>query len=210
MKIFVGIDIAKLNHFAAAISSDGEIILEPFKFTNDADGFQLLVSKLESFDKNSLIIGLESTAHYGDNLVRYLVAELYQVCVLNPIKTCQMRKNNVRKTKTDKVDTFVIAKTLMMQDNLRFISFFHLDMMDLKALGRFRQKTIKQRTRLKIQLTTYVDQVFPEIQYFFKSGLHQNAVYALLKRSTFSKRDCFHAYDSSGKSAQSELARTLY
>ena len=80
MKIFVGIDIAKLNHFAAAISSDGEILLEPFKFTNDADGFQLLVSKLESFDKNSIIIGLESTAHYGDNLVRYLVAEFYQVC----------------------------------------------------------------------------------------------------------------------------------
>ena len=90
------------------------------------------------------------------NLVRYLVAEFYQVCVLNPIKTCQMRKNNIRKTKTDKVDTYVIAKTLMMQDNLRFVSFFDLDMMDLKALGRFRQKTIKQRTRLKIQLTTYV------------------------------------------------------
>ena len=31
MKIFVGIDIAKLNHFAAAISSDGEIMIEPFK-----------------------------------------------------------------------------------------------------------------------------------------------------------------------------------
>ena len=31
MKIFVGIDIAKLNHFAAAISQGGEIILEPFK-----------------------------------------------------------------------------------------------------------------------------------------------------------------------------------
>ena len=39
MKIFVGIDIAKLNHFAVAISSDGEILIEPFKFTNDADGF---------------------------------------------------------------------------------------------------------------------------------------------------------------------------
>ena len=56
--IYVGIDIAKLNHFAAAISSDGDIILEPFKFTNDTDGFQLLFSKLESFDKNSIIIGL--------------------------------------------------------------------------------------------------------------------------------------------------------
>ena len=81
MKIYVGIDIAKLNHFAAAISFDGDIILEPFKFTNDTDGFQLLFSKLESFDKNSIIIGLEATAHYGNNLIRYLVAEFYQVYV---------------------------------------------------------------------------------------------------------------------------------
>lgn len=36
---------------------------------------------------------------------------------------------------------------------------------------------------LKIQLTSYVDQVFPELQYFFKSGLHQNSVYALLKEA---------------------------
>ena len=34
MKIYVGIDIAKLNHFAAAISSDGEIILS--LYTSDA------------------------------------------------------------------------------------------------------------------------------------------------------------------------------
>lgn len=181
--IYVGIDITKLNHFAAAISSDGEILIEPFKFTNDADGFQLLISKLESFDKDSSIIALESTAHYSVNLVRYLVAMLYKVCVLNPIKTSQMLKNNIRKTKTDKVDTYVIAKTLMMQDSLRFVSFYDIDLMDLKALGRFRQKMIKQQTRLKIKLTTYVDQVFPELQHFFKSGLHQNAVYALLKEA---------------------------
>lgn len=67
------------------------------------------------------------------------------MCVLNPIKTSQMRKNNIRKTKTDKVGAYVIAKTLMMQDTLRFISFYDLDLMELKALGRFRQKAIKQR-----------------------------------------------------------------
>ena len=183
MMIYVGIDIAKLNHFASAISSDGEILIEPFQFSNDADGFQLLISKLDSFDKDSLIIGLESTAHYGDNLVRYLVASFYKVCVLNPIKTSSMRKNNIRKTKTDKVDTYIICKTLMTQDHLRFVSFYDLDLMDLKALGRFRQKTMKQRTRLKIQLTSYLDEVFPELQYFFKSGLHQKSVYALLKEA---------------------------
>jgi transposase len=183
--IYVGIDIAKLNHFASAISSDGEILMEPFKFTNDGDGFQLLASKLDLLDprNDSLIIGLESTAHYGDNLVRYLVASDFKVCVLNPIKTSTMRKNNIRKTKTDKVDTYIIAKTLMMQDSYRFVTFYDLDLMDLKQLGRFRQKTIKQRTRLKIQLTSYVDQVFPELQYFFKSGLHQKSVYALLKEA---------------------------
>ena len=181
--IYVGIDIAKLNHFASALSSEGKILIEPFKFTNDDDGFRLLVSKLESFSKDNIIIGLESTAHYGNNLVRYLVAHSFNVCVLNPIKTSTMRKNNIRKTKTDKVDTYIIAKTLMMQDSCRFISFYDLDLLELKTLGRYRQNTIKQRTRLKIQLSSYVVQVFPELHYFFKSGLHQKSVYTLLKEA---------------------------
>ena len=35
LTIYVGINIAKLNHFASAISSDEDILIEPFKFTND-------------------------------------------------------------------------------------------------------------------------------------------------------------------------------
>ncbi|WP_246552191.1 IS110 family transposase [Vallitalea pronyensis] len=31
-----------------------------------------------------------------------------------------MRKNNIRKTKTDKVDTFIIAKTLMIHPHRYF------------------------------------------------------------------------------------------
>lgn len=79
--IYVGIDIAKQNHFASAISSDGEVRIKPFKFTNGNDGFQLLISKLDSLEQDSIIIGLKSTAHYGDNLIRYLVPKNYKVCV---------------------------------------------------------------------------------------------------------------------------------
>ncbi|EHF03194.1 hypothetical protein HMPREF1020_04917, partial [Clostridium sp. 7_3_54FAA] len=50
--IYVGIDIAKLNHFAAAISSEGGILIEPFKFSNDYDGFYLLLSKLAPLDQD--------------------------------------------------------------------------------------------------------------------------------------------------------------
>lgn len=180
--IYVGIDIAKLNHFASAISSDGEIILEPFKFSNDNDGFQKLITKFHSLEPDSFIIGLESTAHYGNNLVEFLVSHDYKVCVINPIQTATMRKNNIRKTKTDKVDTYLIAKTLMMQPH-RFFTSYDIDLMHLKNLGRFRQKLIKQRTRTKIQLTSYVDQAFPELQYFFKSGIHHNTCYCLLKEA---------------------------
>lgn len=183
LMIYVGIDIAKLNHFASAISSDGEILLQPFKFTNDYDGFHLLIQKLDSLDSNSIIIGLESTAHYGNNLVEFLVKHNYKVCVINPIQTSTMRKNNIRKTKTDKVDTFIIAKTLMMNPH-RYFTQQDLSIMHLKDLGRFRLKLIKKRTQGKIQLTSYVDQAFPELQYFFKSGIHQKSVYAVLKEAS--------------------------
>lgn len=60
--IYVGIDIAKLNRFASAISSNGEVLIEPFKFTNDAERFQLLKFRFDSFQSEN-IIGLESTVH---------------------------------------------------------------------------------------------------------------------------------------------------
>ena len=63
--IYVGIDIAKLNHFASAISSDGEELIKPFKFTNDNDGFQLLISKLDSLDKDSPFVYVSSNRFPG-------------------------------------------------------------------------------------------------------------------------------------------------
>ena len=185
--VYVGIDIAKLNHFASALSADGEVLIKPFQFSNDADGFQLLSSHLDALPDDSFIIGLESTAHYGDNLVRYLVENGHKVCIINPIQTAAMRKNNIRKTKTDKVDTYLIAKTLLMQRSPRFVTTDDINLMELRTLGRCRQQSLKQRSRLKIQLRTYVDETFPELQYFFKSGLHQKTVYALLKEAPSAK-----------------------
>ena len=61
---FVGIDIAKNTHWASCISSDGEIIFDPFLFANDNNGFQKLISKLESLDKTKILIGLVSFLIY--------------------------------------------------------------------------------------------------------------------------------------------------
>ena len=112
LMIYVGIDIAKLNHFAAAVSSDGEILIEPFKFTNDYDGFYLLLSKLAPLDQNSIIIGLESTAHYGDNLVRFLISKDFKVCVLNPLQTSFMLKIMYARRRLIKSTRLLLLKPL--------------------------------------------------------------------------------------------------
>ncbi len=47
----------------------------------------------------------------------------YTFCVITPIQTSTMRKNNIHKTKTDKVDTYIIAKTLLIRHSLNYDIF---------------------------------------------------------------------------------------
>ena len=91
-----------------------------------------------------------------------------------------MRKTGIRKTKTDKVDSLLICKTLMVNSFRRYTEN-DIKTLKLKSLCRFRQNLKKSKARLKIQLTSYVDVIFPELQYFFKSGLHIKSCYELLK-----------------------------
>lgn len=70
--IYVDIDIAKTNHYASIVNhSTGENIEKPFLVTNNKQGFELLYSKIKDFNKDNIIIGLESTAYYGNNLISY-------------------------------------------------------------------------------------------------------------------------------------------
>jgi len=179
--IYVGIDIAKQKHFAAAMTADGEVLIPPFGFTNDAEGFKLFLSKIKSFEKSNILVGLESTAHYAENLVCYLFELGFRISVINPIQTSTLRKTNIRKTKTDKVDCLLIIKSMIV-NRPRLYSKTDIDSLRLKSLCRFREKIKKAKAKLKVQLVTYVDIIFPELQYFFKSGLHINTCYQLLKK----------------------------
>ena len=84
--IYVGIDIAKQKHFAAAMTADGEVLIQPFGFNNDSEGFSLLMSKLKTLDKENILIGLESTSHYGENLICFLYNMGYHIAVINRFK----------------------------------------------------------------------------------------------------------------------------
>ena len=178
--IYVGIDIAKNTHWVSAMNSDGEILLEPFSFQNNNDGFQKFISKLSSFDKQKMLIGLESTAHYGENIISYLFNLDYKIGIINPIQTSNLRKSNIRKTKNDKVDTFIIIKSLTL-NNYNLVSTRDINNIKLKGLSRSRHNLIVMRSRSKIQLASFIDQLFLELNQFFKGNLHLNVSYQLLK-----------------------------
>ena len=151
----LGIDIAKLNHVASCIdSSTNEVIFSNFKFKNDFKGFNALLNKIKSFDAKNLI---------------------------NPLQTSHLRKANIKDAKNDNLDSLNIAKSLLFT-KLNFVSEKNIEYFSLKKLTRFRSNLIKQRSKAKIQLTSLLDLLFPELQYLFKSKIHSKAIYSLLKK----------------------------
>ena len=182
--VYIGIDIAKFKHFASVVSSDGEVIVKPFPFENSRQGFMKLVEEIENFQ--DCLIGLESTGHYAENLIYFLYERGYQIGVINPIQTDALRDSNIRKTKTDKIDTKLIVQCLMLK-KYSLVNSQDINIIKLRRLSRFKLETIQQQTRIKIQLTACLDIVFPELSTFFKGNLHLKASYALLEKYSSAK-----------------------
>lgn len=178
MTIYCGIDIAKELHFAAIIDSDG-VLSNPFSFENNAKGFTSLLSHLSSFDKDDVLVGYESTAHYQDNLAYFLKHNGYKTSLINPLQTSALRKVNIRNTKTDRVDAKLIAIALSQLN-------FHIDksnqMNDLYRLCCLRDDLMKKRSTCKIQFVSVLDRIFPELAPFFNHNLHINTCYKLIEK----------------------------
>lgn len=182
--VYIGIDIAKYKHFASVVSSDGDVIVKPFPFENSREGFMKLVEEIANFQDP--LIGLESTGHYAENLIYFLFERGYKIGLINPIQTDSLRDSNIRKTKTDKIDTKLIVECLMLR-KYSLISHQDIDIIKLKRLSRFRMEMVQQQTRIKTQLTGCLDIVFPELPSFFKGTLHLKTSYALLEKYSSAK-----------------------
>lgn len=178
---YIGIDIAKTKHYASVVNSNGEVLVDAFPFYNSKDGFDFLMDKLSNIDLSNSIFGMESTGHYGENLISFLKEKGFKIGIINPIQTNSLRKSNIRKTKTDKVDTFLIAKCMML-GNYSLLKQKDFEIIKLRSLTRFREELVQDRTRLKVRLVACVDQLFPELDSFFKGNLHLNTCYSLLEK----------------------------
>ncbi len=179
--IYAGIDIAKDKHDCLITNSDGEVLFNSFTFPNNRTGFDELFDKLEicSKDLSQIKVGLESTGHYSDNILEFLISKGLTTFVINPLHTNLYRKSlSLRKTKTDKVDAYSIL-TMLRTEKLKPYSHTSYHIRELKSLTRYRFSLVQDCARLKISYARLCVILFPELEVLVPN-LHIASVYSLL------------------------------
>jgi transposase len=179
--IYAGIDIAKDKHDCLITNSDGEVLFNSFTFPNNRTGFDELFDKLEicSKDLSQIKVGLESTGHYSDNILEFLISKGLTTFVINPLHTNLYRKSlSLRKTKTDKVDAYSIL-TMLRTEKLKPYSHTSYNIRELKSLTRYRFSLVQDYARLKISYARLCVILFPELEVLVPN-LHIASVYSLL------------------------------
>lgn len=178
---FLGVDISKDKFDAYCIDINGE---KQFYLSCSMDrvGFEKLVGHLEnlSIPKENLLIGMESTACYHINLFSFLLAGGYTAIVINPLLIANFVKLQLRKTKTDKKDAFVIAQFLLMYVDTLAQTSISSHVSDLRDLSRQRESLLSQMTALKSDMKRILTMTFPELEKL--TGVFTKSILQLLSR----------------------------
>ena len=119
--LYVGIDVSSKSNVVYFMLPDGNK-LSNFSVANSHDGSTQLVkrilSAMNALSLDTIIIGLEATSVYGDNLVYFLREDAIlatfdrKIHVLNPKQVKKFKDSYNDLPKNDYVDSFVIADCL--------------------------------------------------------------------------------------------------
>jgi transposase len=165
--LYLGIDIGKNNHEAGIISDD-KPCGKSLRFSNTAEGFEKLLKFVATKNPqgDALRVGMEATGHYWLSLYSFLHKAGFSISVINPIQSDSLRNFNIRQTKTDSVDCFLVAEVIRFSQ----CAETHLadeDMVALRNLARFRESMVDTCSDYKRQTIALLDQVFPEYEKLF-------------------------------------------
>lgn len=164
-QLYVGIDVSSTKHAAYLMKPDGDKF-SSFPMQNDRSGAKMIsekiVSALTKLGLKDVVIGMEATSIYGDNLVYALrddgnLGRFHRkIHVLNPKQVKNFKKSYPELPKNDPVDAFVIA------DQLRFGRIGKEVYMDdyrykaLQTLTRARFYAVQNLTREKERFANYL------------------------------------------------------
>lgn len=206
MIYYVGIDISKYKHDFCIISNTGEVIVENSSFENNKKGFQEFLEHLKPYNKQDVRIAFEATGHYSMNLELFLTNQDYSFMKVNPLVVHQFLKaRSLRRTKTDKADSFTMASYLLsIQYKPNSCLLYHI--FTLKSLCRSREQLIKERSKFIVLLTNELDKTFPELKSFFNNRISNTLLFILDKYKNTEHIALMKDYDSIRLASQGKFS----
>jgi transposase len=178
---FAGIDIGKRAHEAVILDAAGEQRAKALRFANTRAGAQELLARLAEVG-SPCVCALEATGHYWLALYAFLRDAGVEVIVLNPLQTDAYRQSFLRKTKTDRRDSWIIADLVRIGRG-RAALVPDQAILQLRELTRFRFSLVDQIADLKRKILSVLDRVFPEYETLFSDVFRQSSR-ALLAQAT--------------------------
>lgn len=182
--INIGIDVGKFKHCAAVIDDKtGEVIIKPFFFNNDQEGFELFYSKVKQYIRRKHSVGMEDTGHYMISLTTFLLEKKFSVKYINPRSTSLRRKELGMSAKNDRKDALLIAEMLTEKKFWRSISKTSIETSKLRELTRLYHQLQEQQNQDMNRLQRALDIVFPEVNKlswtrYSKAYMHFLAAYS--------------------------------
>jgi transposase len=111
----VGIDIGSEVCCMTVLTPSKQVVIKPTMLANAASGFVQLQGRLERLGvaADRIVVGLEATSRYGENLFHFLQRCGYALCLLHPRQTHEFAKQRGLRAKTDRLDAATIARVLL-------------------------------------------------------------------------------------------------
>lgn len=163
---FAGIDIAAETHFVAVVDEASNTVVKPSSFNEDATGYEKLLALLGG--PGDVLIAMEATGHYWQNLFAALAAAGYAVALLNPLRTRRFAGEDLERTKTDAIDALGIAR-FAAQKRPAVTRLPDTATQELRELVRFRDRLMQDFGDRVRQLHRLVDLGFPEFTRYVHS-----------------------------------------
>lgn len=166
----VGIDVAKSKSMVAILSDDGEIINAPFEIANTESGLSLLCKIIKELNGTVYSV-VESTSIYHLPVVSFLQENDIFVSVVNPLIIKKYASMDIRKVKTDKVDSLKLASYSI--DNYRHLVNYSTDdevYSQLRILSRQYLHYVNVLANAKVNLTDMLDRTLPGLKPLLKSN----------------------------------------
>ena len=147
----VGIDIA-LKKFDATVQ-DAQGVKTHEVFENNAKGFEHFVQWLQGKGSEPAQLCMEATNVYWEALAEFLHGQGYAVSVVNPARIAGHARSQMRRNKTDKVDSEVICDFCATQPLTLWTPPTRVQK-QLRSLERHRDDLEQTLTQQKNRLTT--------------------------------------------------------